>query len=162
MPKVNRKRLRIVSSRFLPARGFNLIEILIVIFILGCLFGFIWPEITKASWRFGLEKAVWEVHATMNYLKYRALKDSFSYRLKIYFNGYAVEKYNPDDEVWLQVEKSILSGVTLEATNSPTFSPAGTVSNMATITISNQAGSYRLSIAITGRIKIIPLTKGSG
>lgn len=162
MLKVNRRRLRIVSSRPLPARGFNLIEILIVIFILGCLFGFVWPEITKANWRFDLEKAVWQVHATMNYLKYRALKDGFSYRLKIDFNGYAVEKYNPDDEAWLQVEKSILSGVTLEATNSPTFSPAGTISNMATITISNQAGSYRLSIAITGRIKIIPLTKGSG
>ncbi len=150
------------SSRLLPARGFNLIEIIIVIFIVGCLLAFAWPAITKASLRFGLERAVWEVHSTMNLLKYRALRDGCAYRLKINSNGYTVEKYDSGEKLWLQVEKVILSGVNLEANNSPTFYPEGTISNMATITISNQAGSYRLSIAITGRIKVIPLPKGSG
>ena len=39
-------------------------------------------------------------------------------------------------------------------TNNPIFDPRGTASNLATITVSNASGSKKITIAITGRVKI--------
>ena len=53
--------------------------------------------------------------------------------------------------------KKTLDGVNITATNSPIFHPLGTVSNLTSVYISNTSGKYRISLAISGRIKIIPL-----
>jgi hypothetical protein len=53
--------------------------------------------------------------------------------------------------------KKTFEGVNISATNSPIFHPLGTVSNLTSVYISNTAGKYRISLAISGRIKVIPL-----
>lgn len=52
---------------------------------------------------------------------------------------------------------NILEGVNVEANNSPLFHPEGTVSNLASIYVFNSWGKYRITIAITGRIKTTPI-----
>ena len=44
--------------------------------------------------------------------------------------------------------------VTLTSTNNPIFHPRGTASNLATVTMSNSAGSKTITVGITGRIKV--------
>lgn len=44
--------------------------------------------------------------------------------------------------------------VTLMASNNPSFLPRGTASNLASITLKNSAGSKKITISITGRIKV--------
>jgi len=44
--------------------------------------------------------------------------------------------------------------VTLTASNNPSFLPRGTASNLATITLTNSAGSKKITIGITGRVKV--------
>jgi len=46
--------------------------------------------------------------------------------------------------------------VTLKANNTPVFYPEGTVSNLATILVSNDRGGYRITLAMTGRVKAVP------
>jgi hypothetical protein len=52
---------------------------------------------------------------------------------------------------------NILEGVNIQANNSPVFHPQGTVSNLASIMISNTWGSYKITLAISGRIRIAKL-----
>jgi len=45
-------------------------------------------------------------------------------------------------------------GVTLNSTNDPIFSPRGTATNLATITLQNSTGTKTVTVNITGRVKI--------
>ena len=47
-------------------------------------------------------------------------------------------------------------GVSLQSTNNPIFHPRGTASSLATVTLSNRAGSKRITVSITGRVRIKP------
>ncbi|MCX7973634.1 MAG: hypothetical protein N3B16_03945 [Candidatus Aminicenantes bacterium] len=128
------------------------LSIFVVLFILS------WPFLDRVRGRYDLEMAVWEIHSKMNHLKYLAIKDSVPYRLRIINPSYSVEKYEPLSSQWKKVEHKVFPHLNLEASNSPIFYPEGTVSNLASITISNAFGKYRLTLAISGRIKIIRLT----
>jgi len=44
--------------------------------------------------------------------------------------------------------------VTLTASNNPSFLPRGTASNLASIILTNSAGSKKITISITGRVKV--------
>lgn len=137
-------------------KGFTLIENLIVVAILGFLLIMAVPFQARVRHRYALEMAVWEIHSKMNYLKYQAMKNSNPYRLRIFNFGYIIERYNPSVG-WQKIEQRFLSGTWLKANNSPIFYPEGTVSNLASITISNSAGQYLMTLAISGRIKVIRL-----
>ncbi len=134
--------------------GFTLLETLMVVVLIGLLIGTTWPSVSHLRSRYELEKAVWEVHTRMNYLKYLACRNAAMYRLKIYQTGYIIEKYNNAAEQWERVQIALLDGVNLEANNQPTFHTEGTVSNLATIYVFNKAGKYKLTLAISGRIKV--------
>jgi len=138
-------------------KGFTLIENLVTVSALGILLILAIPFQARVRNRYKLEMAVWQIHSEINHLKYQAVKDSVPYRFRIFSRGYIIEKYNDSSSQWKKVEQKILSGLWLEANNSPIFYPEGTVSNLASITIVNSAGKYRLTLAISGRIKIIRL-----
>lgn len=139
-------------------KGYTLIEGMVVIFILALLIVLSWPSLAKVRSHYELEMAVWEIHSKLNHLKYLALKDSQPYRLKIISPAYFVEKYEPSSAQWKRIEKRLLTNVYLEANNSPIFYPEGTVSNLASIIITNASGKYRITLAISGRIKVIRLS----
>lgn len=44
--------------------------------------------------------------------------------------------------------------VVMSANNNPIFSPRGTASSLATITLTNAAGSKRITISIAGRVRV--------
>lgn len=137
-------------------KGFTLIENLVVVAIFSFLLITTIPFQARIRNRYALEMAVWEIHSKMNYLKYQAMKNSIPYRFRILNLGYIIERYDPLVG-WQKVEEKFISSAWMEANNSPIFYPEGTVSNLATITISNSAGKYRLSLAISGRIKVTRL-----
>ena len=60
--------------------------------------------------------------------------------------------------VWVQYHNSGVKtdyfDVTLTSTNNPIFHPRGTASNLGTVTLKNSAGSKRISVGITGRVKV--------
>ncbi len=93
----------------------------------------------------------------MNFARYKSIFENVKVRIVFHESGYRVEKYDPLQKKWDMEVKKTFDGVTITATNSPIFHPLGTVSNLASVYISNSAGKYRISLAISGRIKVIPL-----
>ena len=65
----------------------------------------------------------------------------------------AVESYDPVRKAWVLEERHPAEGVSIEANNTPLFGPDGAVSGLATILVSNRWGAYKITLAITGRIK---------
>ncbi len=103
--------------------------------------------------KYRLEKAVWELGAALQSAKYKSLFEGTSIRVRIYSGSYALEKYDEKLGIWRLGEKHFLDGVKVEANNTPVFTPDGMTSGMATITVGNSWGKYKITVAITGRIR---------
>ncbi|HCS49116.1 MAG: hypothetical protein A2V45_15760 [Candidatus Aminicenantes bacterium RBG_19FT_COMBO_58_17] len=104
-----------------------------------------------------LNKAAWEIQTRLNYARHKAIFEGHPFRVRFRSTGYVVEEFDSTINRWRPEAGGSCEGVTIEANNSPTFHPAGTVSNLATITISNAAGSCRITLAISGRIRVVML-----
>ena len=107
--------------------------------------------------KYRLKKVVWEIHSRLNYARYKSIYKGEKYKVSFETNAYTVEKFNESQGQWKQDLWNLCEGVVIESTNSPIFHPRGTVSNLASITISNSWGKYKISIAISGRIKTTQL-----
>lgn len=104
-----------------------------------------------------LKKAAWEIQMRLNYARYKAIFEARPVRVRFWRTGYTVEKFNSSLNLWQPEVGTACEGVSIEANNTPTFHPAGTVSNLATITVSNAAGVCRITLAISGRIRVVML-----
>ena len=135
-------------------QGFSLTELVISLFLMGVLAGMMGVSFLHQSPKYRLKKAVWEIHSRLNYARYKSIYKGEKYKVSFDTNGYTVTKFNESEGQWKNDMRNLCEGVFIEATNNPIFHPRGTVSNLASITISNSWGKYKISIAISGRIKI--------
>jgi hypothetical protein len=76
-------------------------------------------------------------------------------RVRFVPSGFVLERYDAAASAWRASRRTVLDGVAVRANNAPIFHPQGTVSNMATVTVSNARGTYRITVAITGRIRTV-------
>jgi hypothetical protein len=125
----------------------------ISLFILAMLIYMAGTSFLNLAPKYRLEKAVWELGSALQSAKYKAIFEGASIRVKLYAGSYAVEKYDADLDIWALREKHLLEGVKVEANNAPLFTPDGMTSGLATILVSNPWGKYKITVAITGRIK---------
>ena len=135
-------------------RGFTLLEVLVFLSIFSILLGLASSSFLNSSDKHRLQKAVWEVHSKLNYTRFKAIFDGTKSRMSFHPTGYTIEKYCSEIGDWKKEMGNILDGVIIHANNSPVFYPQGTVSNLASIILSNTWGSYKITLAISGRIKI--------
>lgn len=134
--------------------GFSLIEVVISIAILGLIIALLSHSFTNQAPKYQLKKATWEIYSRLNYARYKAIYRGMKYRVSFESNSYVLEKFDDPKGEWRTEQRSFLDGVTITANNSPIFHPRGTVSNLASITVENSRGQYKISIAISGRIKV--------
>ena len=138
-------------------RGFSLTEGVIALFMLSILIGLASTSFLNLAPKYRLKKAVWEINSRLNYARYKAIFEGIKVRIKFGSSSYAIEIYDKNQNEWKREREYFLNGVTFQANNSPTFHPGGTVSNLASIYISNSWGKYKITLAISGRIKIVKL-----
>jgi Tfp pilus assembly protein FimT len=137
--------------------GFTLLEALLV---LGLVSFFVLAGASSASRsaaRFELERGVWEIKMRLNQARIRSIWEGTPTRLRIVRTGFSLEIYDEDAKIWKSAESGRWEGVTVEANNTPVYQPTGSVTGMATILVSNARGAYRITLAITGRIKAVRL-----
>jgi type II secretion system protein H len=146
-----------VSSVKKTEVGFSLMETVIVLLVVALIAVVASTSFLSYAPKYRLLSAVRKVHSRLNYARYMAIFEGTKVRMKFESNGYTVEKYDEDKKEWKSETRSILDGVTIQANNNPVFHPQGTVSNLASIIISNSWGKYRIALAISGRIKVIQL-----
>jgi prepilin-type N-terminal cleavage/methylation domain-containing protein len=138
-------------------KGYTLIEVLVFLSIFAVLLGLASSSFLKSSDKHKLQKAVWEIHAKLNYARFKAIFSGTKFRISFNPVGYTIEKHNQELGEWQVEMGNILEGVYIQANNGPIFHPQGTVSNLSSITASNTWGSYKITIAISGRIRIAKL-----
>jgi len=143
------------NSKDFTNQGFSLIEVLICLFILSIMIGLSSISFLSLSPKYKLQKAAWEIRSRLNYARYKAVFEGEKVRVSFDSLGYKVEQYDEDQDLWMLKLENILEGVTVNANNSPLFHPSGTVSNLASIYVTNSWGQYKITIAITGRIKVV-------
>lgn len=133
--------------------GFTLFEAVVAVALLASLVYMGSSSFLKMAPRYSLEKAVWEIRSALNAVRYRALFEGAAYRVRFSGSAYAIERYEEPEKAWVFAGRTPLEKVAIESNNIPVFTPEGTVTGLATIRISNAWGEYKLTLAITGRIK---------
>ncbi len=137
--------------------GFTLIEVVISITILGLIIALLSYSFTNQAQIYRLKKAVWEIYSRLNYARYKAILRGVKYKVSFDSNSYVLEKFDDPKGEWQTEQRSFCDGVVVTANNSPIFHPRGTVSNLASIIVQNSRGKYKISIAISGRIKVVEM-----
>jgi type II secretion system protein H len=138
-------------------KGFSLLELVCVLAFLGIVISLASTSFLNAVPKYRLQQAVWQIYSHLNFARHKAIFEGAPARLKFYSTSYAVETYDETQKVWHLVKKNFLEGVQIQANNNPTFYPEGTVSNLASILIFNSRGRYKITLAISGRVKISKL-----
>ena len=133
--------------------GFTLIEVILALaltglFVYGGAYSF-----QRLVPKFQLQSGIWEVTSGLNQARFRAIMSGEPVRVRFVPSGFAFERYDETAKMWRLARTALLPGVAVQANNSPVFHPQGTVSDLASITVSNSRGSYRITIAITGRVR---------
>ena len=137
--------------------GYTLIEAILVCLVVGVIIALGASSFIHLIPKYRLHGAVWEVSAKLNEARYTAVLKNAPVRVRFTGSGYCLEQQHGEDGSWLRLSGRRLEGVSLRANNAPIFHPQGTVSNLATIWVENGWGRYKITLAITGRIKA---TKG--
>jgi len=145
-----------------PQQGFTLVELMIVLGIvaIGVMLTQTWLTTQLPKWR--LNGAVRQIVSDLQAAKMKAVVERN--RQRIFFQD--THRYilvdddnnngtpDPGEKVDSRDIQWNYRDVTVAATNNPSFLPRGTASNLASITVTNPAGTRIITVSITGRVKV--------
>lgn len=134
-------------------RGFTLVEAALALGLAGLLALGGAHAVQGLASRLHLRAGTFEVTSGLGQARFRAIMSGESVRVRFRPGGFDLESRDEASGVWRLRRSISLEGVSIRANNAPVFHPQGTVSSLATITVSNAKGTYAITIAITGRIR---------
>jgi Tfp pilus assembly protein FimT len=134
-------------------KGFTLVETVLAITLAGFLVYGGSVSFKQLVPKFQLQTGLWEIQSSLNQARFKAAWRGRRYRVRFEGQRCVLEAYDEGSGSWRLDRLARLERVEVTANNSPTFYPEGTVSDLATITVSNARGAYRITVAITGRVK---------
>ncbi|MFQ6068980.1 MAG: Tfp pilus assembly protein FimT/FimU [Candidatus Aminicenantales bacterium] len=135
-------------------RGFSSLDVLLSVFIVALVAYVASSSLLSLRPKYVLQKSLWEIHTCLHAARYQAIIKGEKVRVRFFPSGYSIDTYDDVRKTWMAEKKHSLEGVNFEANNSPCFHPNGAVSNLASIYVWNSWGRYKISVAITGRVKI--------
>ncbi len=138
----------------MTGRGFTLIETVLVLAIFAIIITLASISFLNLASKYRLEIAVGEVRAALNTARAKSILSGDNCRVRFGADFYRLETYDETAHIWIPDTLAGIEGATVEANNTPVFTPEGAVTNLATIRVSNGWGGYKLTLAITGRIRI--------
>lgn len=142
--------------------GFSLLGQLITLSLAGIMIGFAVPGYLGVMPKHRLNGAARQIVGDLMWARMNAIQRNNEYR--VFFlsdHEYRIlddadndgtadpGEWTMDKDLWGDYQDVVMS-----ANNNPIFSPRGTASSLATITLTNSAGSRRISISIAGRVRI--------
>ncbi len=133
--------------------GYTLIETVAALAVAALLIAAAGAPFLLTTAGLSLERGVWQVRSALNAARLRSVFRAEDVRVSFEDGFCVVERYLEDESAWRREETRPFEGVTVEANNRPVFHPTGTVSNLATIEVWNARGRYRITLAISGRVK---------
>jgi prepilin-type N-terminal cleavage/methylation domain-containing protein len=139
----------------MKSRGFTLVETVLALALAGLLIYGGAVSFMELIPKFRLQSGLWEIQSTLSQARFKAAWKGRPYRVNFAGTACELEAYDEASKTWRLDKFARLEGVEVGANNSPTFYPEGTVSDLATIIVSNSRGAYKITIAISGRIKTV-------
>ena len=136
-------------------KGFTLIESLVALAIFSLVVMAGSTAFSGLSNRLNLERAAWGIRARLSQARVKSIWEGIPVRVHFNSSGCDLEEFDDLTKSWRTEERERLDGVRIEANNNPVFHPTGTVSNLATILVSNSKGRYKITLAISGRIRTL-------
>jgi prepilin-type N-terminal cleavage/methylation domain-containing protein len=134
-------------------KGFTLVEIVLALALAGLFMYGATYSFQRLVPKFQLQSGIWEVTSGLNQARFRAIMSGEPVRVRFVPSGFVFERYDEAAKIWRTARTASLPGVAVRANNAPVFHPQGTVSDLASITVSNALGTFRITIAITGRVR---------
>ena len=150
-------RYRFIQHAIQESRGISLIEILLYILILLIILSVGSGLISRQYPKYSLNNAAWKITSHLYFARYRAVFSGQKIKAVFANQKIILERYDEDQKKWDSLKTEYLEGVKVQANNTPIFHPKGTVSNLASIFVSNSSGMRKITIAISGRIKVLDL-----
>jgi len=135
--------------------GYSLVEVTLALALTVSLAFGASAALHRLGPRLDLRAGTWAVTAGLNQARFRAIMSGTPVRVRFVAPGFIIESYDAESDSWRESRVVALPGVGVLANNAPVFHPQGTVSDLATIMVENARGAYRITIAITGRIKAV-------
>lgn len=136
-------------------RGFTLVETLLALALAGLMvFGTVHAA-RRLGPKLDLQAGIWGVSTGLTQARFRAIMSGAAVRVRFIPSGFVFERYDTESASWRPARAVGLPGVRIGANNAPIFHPQGTVSDLASITVGNASGAYRITVAITGRIRAV-------
>ena len=150
------------SKSQLGPYGFTLMELMIVLGIMSIVLMLtnMWLSTQLPHWR--LNGAVRQVMSDLVAAKMNAVVERNRQRIFFQDNRHYVilddknnnGKIDSGEHQEVRDMQADYQDVTMTASNNPSFLPRGTASNLASITLTNSAGSRKITVSITGRVKV--------
>ena len=136
-------------------RGFTLIEAVMALALAGLFALGGAHAVHRLVPKLQLRSGIWEVTSGLGQARFGAIMSGEPVRVRFVPTGFLFERYDEGAGTWRISRSAHLPGVAVRANNAPVFHPQGTVSHLATILVSNSRGGYRITVAITGRIRTV-------
>jgi Type II transport protein GspH/Prokaryotic N-terminal methylation motif len=136
-------------------RGFTLFEAVLALALAGFFALAATATVRRLAPKLDLMSGTWEVTVGLNQARFRAIMTGSPVRVRFLASGFVLERFDAAAAEWREARAVALPGVSVRANNAPVFHPQGTVSDLATITVGNARGAYRITVAITGRIRVV-------
>ncbi len=145
-----------------PTAGFSLLGQLITLTLAGIMLAIAVPGYLKVMPRHRLNGAVRQLTGDLMWARMKAIQRNNRYRIfflddhqyRILDDADNDGRADPGEWTLTRDLQADHPDVVMSSTNNPVFSPRGTAGNLATITLTNAAGSRRISISIAGRVRV--------
>ena len=144
------------------AAAFSLLGLLFTLTLAGIMIAMAVPGYLKVMPRQRLHGAVRQLTGDLMWARMKAIQRNNRYRV-FFLNDHEYRILDDADNdggvdpgEWTVTRdlRADHHDVVISANNNPIFSPRGTASSLATITLANAAGTRRVSISIAGRVRV--------
>jgi prepilin-type N-terminal cleavage/methylation domain-containing protein len=136
-------------------QGFTVVEVVLALALAGFFALGTAYTVQRIGPKLDLQAGIWEVTAGLNKARFQAIMSGASVRVRFVPSGFVFERYDAASASWRPARAVTLAGIRVRANNAPVFHPEGTVSDLASITVGNARGTYKITIAITGRVRAL-------
>ncbi len=133
--------------------GFNLIETTIYLSLLSLLITFTIPTYKQLICNLQFKSDQSLVINSLYLARYKSAFTGDRFRWRALGNSIYIER--EENDKWLLERRINLGFGEVSSNNTPVFHPEGIVTNLATIYLKSKKKSSKITVAITGRIKVI-------